>query len=66
MRKLVLLVLACSMLIAGLSAFVFEAWFAKVIFFRFIIGGAVIAFAGAYLLWCDFIAPKLGIKSWED
>jgi hypothetical protein len=54
------------MVFGGLSATIFELFFAKVIFFRFVIGGACIAFAGCYLLWTDFVAPRFGIKTWED
>jgi hypothetical protein len=43
----------------------FELYFAK-IFFRFVIGGAIIAGVGCYLLWTDVIAPRFGIKTWED
>jgi hypothetical protein len=25
-----------------------------------------LAFVGGYLLWADFIAPRLGISTWED
>jgi hypothetical protein len=66
MRKLVLLILSSAMLIGGLYATIFELLFARIIFFRFVIGGTILAFAGAYLIWTDFIAPKLGIKTWED
>jgi hypothetical protein len=62
----VLLILATAMLVGGLYAAIFELLFARVIFFRFVIGGGILAFAGAYLMWTDFIAPKLGIKTWED
>jgi hypothetical protein len=41
-------------------------WYAQVIFFRFVIGGGMLAFAGAYLIWADFIAPRFGLKTWED
>jgi hypothetical protein len=62
----VLLILASAMLIGGLYAVIFELLFARIIFFRFVIGGGILVFAGAYLMWTDFIAPKLGIKTWED
>jgi hypothetical protein len=65
MRKLVLFILSSAMLIGGLYTAIFELLFARIIFFRFVIGGAVLAFAGVYLMWTDFIAPKLGIKTWE-
>jgi hypothetical protein len=66
MRKLVLLILSSAMLVGGLYAALFELWFARVIFFRFVIGGAILTLVGAYLIWTDFIAPRLGIKTWED
>jgi hypothetical protein len=66
MRKLILFILSGAMLIGGLYAAVFELLFARIIYFRFVFGGSVLAFAGAYLLWADFIAPRLGIKTWED
>lgn len=66
MRRLVLLILSSAMLIGGIYAAIFELLFARVIFFRFVIGGTILAFAGGYLMWTDFIAPRLGIKTWED
>jgi hypothetical protein len=54
------------MMIGGLYAAFFELLFAHTIFFRFVIGGTVLAVAGAYLIWADFIAPRLGAKTWED
>ena len=65
-RKLVLLILSSAMLVGGLYAAVVEIFFAPVFFYKFAIGGAILAFAGAYLIWTDFIAPRLGIKTWED
>ncbi len=66
MRKLILLLLCGGMLIGGVYVILLEVLFARVIYVRFTIGGAVLAFAGAYLIWTDFIAPRLGIKTWED
>ncbi len=66
MRKLVLLIFSGAMLIGGLYAALFELLFARIIFFRFVIGGAILASAGGYLIWTDFIAPKFGLKTWED
>jgi hypothetical protein len=66
MRKLTLFILSSTMLIGGLYATIFGLLFAPIIFFWFIIGGAILAFVGAYLMWADFIAPKLGMKTWED
>ena len=66
MRKLILLVLASAMLIGGLYGAIFELFYSRIIFFRFVIGGGALAFIGAYLIWADFIAPRLGVKTWED
>jgi hypothetical protein len=66
MRQLILLVLSGAMLLGGLYLVLDEFLFASKIYFRFVGGGAVLAFAGGYLLWADFIAPRLGIKTWED
>jgi hypothetical protein len=66
MRKLILLVLSSAVLIGGLYGAIFELWFARIIFFRFVIGGVILAFFGAYLIWTDFIAPRFGVKTWED
>jgi hypothetical protein len=71
MRKLLLLILSGAMLIGGLYLVIIELLFARVIYFRFVIGGFVIGgtvlvVMGAYLVWADFVAPRLGIKTWED
>jgi hypothetical protein len=66
MRKLILVVLSSSMLIGGLYLIVLEVWFARIIYFRFVAGGGLLVFFGGYLIWADFIAPRLGIKTWED
>jgi hypothetical protein len=66
MRKLILFVLSSAMLIGGLYTAIFELFFARIIYFLFVFGGSVLAFAGAYLMWTDFIAPRLGIRTWED
>jgi len=54
------------MLIGGLYLAIFELMFAHVIFFRFVMGGAVLAVVGGYLLWVEFIAPVLGVKTSES
>jgi hypothetical protein len=66
MRKLLLLILSGAMLIGGLYLAIFELLFAPIIFFRVVIGGIFLALFGGYLLWTDFIAPRFGIKTWED
>jgi hypothetical protein len=66
MRKLLLLILSGAMLIGGLYLVIIELLFARVIYFRFVIGGTVLVVMGALLVWADFVAPRLGIKTWED
>jgi hypothetical protein len=58
MRKVVLVILAGLMLSGGLYVLLFGH--------KYTIAGAVIAFAGGYLIWADFIAPRLSVKTWED
>ena len=58
MRKILLLILSGAMLIGGLYFAIFEH--------RFDVAGAIVAFAGGYLIWTDFIAPRFGTKTWED
>jgi hypothetical protein len=53
------------MVLSGLSLLLDELLFASIIYFRFVAAGGVLAFAGGYLLWTDFIAPRLSIKTWE-
>lgn len=66
MRKIIMLIVSVLMLVGGICLVGDEILFAKVVYFRFVIGGAILATVGAYLIWCDFIAPILGIKTWED
>jgi hypothetical protein len=66
MRKVILFILSAGMLLGGLFGVAFEVFFARIIFFRFVIGGCMLAGIGCYLLWTDFVAPALGIKTWED
>ena len=66
MRKLILFILSAAMLFGGLYLLIAKLLFDPFIRFRFVFGGAALAFAGAYLLWTDFVAPRLGIKTWED
>ena len=66
MRKVLLFILCLTMLLGGIAGVIFELWYARVIFFRFVVGGGLLASTGAYLFWADFIAPGFGIKTWED
>jgi hypothetical protein len=66
MRKLLLFVIAATMLVGGLYLLVGELFVASIIYFRYVIAGAMLATLGGYLLWTDFVAPLLGIKTAED
>ena len=66
MRRFILLVLSGAMLLGGLSLLLEEFLLENGFHFRLIFGGVGLAFAGCYLLWTDFIAPRLGVKTWED
>jgi hypothetical protein len=46
------------MLVGGLYLFASEILLADIIYFRFVIGGAVVAVLGAYLLWTDEPIPN--------
>jgi hypothetical protein len=63
--KVDLLVFSTAMLLGG-SIIVFLALTAEYIFFRGAFTGAALAGLGGYLIWTDFIAPRFGIKTWED
>ena len=65
MRRLIVFILSSAMLVAGLYIAIVELLFVHTVLYRFVIGGAMLAGMGAYLLWVDFIAPKLGVKTPE-
>ena len=67
MRKLLVIVLSTAMIVSGLFLLAGELLFADIIYFRFVIAGAMLAALGAYLIWADIVAPTLGsIKTEED
>ena len=66
MRKLLLLILSGAMLFGGLYLVFIELMFAHAIYWRLVVGGTALAGLGGYLIWVDFVAPRLGIKTWED
>jgi ABC-type enterobactin transport system permease subunit len=66
MRKLLIFAISAAMLVGGLYLLAAELLTADIIYFRFVIAGAMLASLGAYLLWTDIVAPKLGIKTAED
>jgi hypothetical protein len=66
MRKLLVFVFSTAMIVGGLYLLASEILLANVIYFRFVIAGAVLVVLGTYLLWVDILAPMLGIKTAED
>jgi len=66
MRKLILLVFCKAMLFGGLVIAFLALMAEDHIYFRGVFIGASLAGLGGYLIWTDFIAPRFGIKTWED
>jgi hypothetical protein len=66
MRKIIVFILSCAMLCGGLYVAGVELVYAEVIWFRVVFTGGCIALLGGYLLWTDFLAPALKIRTWED
>jgi hypothetical protein len=66
MRKFIVLILSCAMLAAGIYTAVDMSLFADVPQYRLAVTGATLALLGGYLIWTDFVAPRLGIQTWED
>ncbi len=66
MRKLLVFVFSTAMIVGGLYLLASEILLANVIYFRFVIAGAVLVVLGTYRLWVDILAPMLGIKTAED
>ena len=64
-RKLLLLIISIAMLGGGLYLVGAQLLIAHQFLGRFFAGGALLILFGGYLLWVDFIAPALGIKTWE-
>ena len=66
MRKFILLILSGAMLAGGVWIVATELLVARGIYFRLAGVGVILTLFGGYLIWTDFIAPGLGIKTWED
>ena len=66
MRKLLVFVFSTAMIVGGLYLLASEILLANVIYFRFVIAGAVLVVLGTYLLWVGIHAPMLGIKTADD
>jgi hypothetical protein len=65
-RKLLLFIFSVTMIIAGLYFAVGELLWAPHLYSKVMLAGVFPAFLGGYLLWVDFIAPVLGIKTGEE
>jgi hypothetical protein len=66
MRKLLTFIISVAMVGGGLFLFGAELLTATRIKGVFVIGAVMLVFVGGYLLWVDFIAPALGIKTGEE
>jgi hypothetical protein len=55
-----LLVISIAMIAGGLYLMAVELLWARIIYFKIVIGAAVLVTLGAYLLWDDFIGPVFG------
>jgi hypothetical protein len=65
MRRLLLFVVSVAMVVGGLYWVWFEVFWAAHVRGAFVAMGVLPATLGAYLLWIDFIAPWLGVKTGE-
>ena len=65
-RKLLVFVISAVMIVGGFYLLAGQLLAADIIYFRFVIAGAVLAVLGTYLLWADIFVPMLGIKTAED
>jgi hypothetical protein len=66
MRKLILFIFSVAMIVGGLYWVADAVFWSPIISARWISGGVLIVALGLYLLWVDFAAPALGIKTWEN
>ncbi|MGY8663634.1 hypothetical protein Q3C01_14850 [Bradyrhizobium sp. UFLA05-109] len=66
MRKFVVFALASAMFAAGLYIAAVELFLREAIYYRLLFVGGSLALLGGYLLWTDFLAPSLNIRTWED
>ena len=70
MRKLLLFLFSTLMFGGGIYWTVAEAVYedrvSSKLNYMITAGGVMLTMLGAYLLWIDFVAPALNIKTWED
>ena len=64
-RKLLLFIIAIAMVGGGLYLVGAELLLARRICPQFLVGGGLLVLFGGYLLWVDFVAPALGVRTWE-
>ncbi len=64
-RKLLLFIIAIAMVGGGLYLVGAELLLARRISPQFLVGGGLLVLFGGYLLWVDFVAPALGVRTWE-
>ncbi|MEW6640906.1 MAG: hypothetical protein AB1586_10415 [Pseudomonadota bacterium] len=65
-RKVILFLLAAAMISGGVYLLAAELLTARILYSRLVVAGGFLIVLGGYLLWTDFIAPALRIKTWED
>ena len=65
-RKVLLFLLAAAMIAGGVYLLTEELLTARVVYGKLVVAGGFLIVMGRYLLWADFIAPALRIKTWED
>jgi hypothetical protein len=66
MRRIIVFILSGAILAAGLYIIGGELLFSSAISIRVMSVGLALALLGGYLLWTDFVAPALKIRTWED
>jgi hypothetical protein len=66
MRKLLLFVVASALFLGGLYLLGGEMLFGQRYSAKFMACAVMLILLGGYLLWVDFAAPLLRIRTWED
>ena len=66
MRRIFLFIFSLAMLVGGIYWIWFEVFWAAHVRGAYVMMGVLPAFLGAYLLWVDFAAPALGIRTGEE
>lgn len=65
MRKLLIFAVGMVLLVGGLWVLIQQLFFSPVIHFIAVASAGFFGFIGAYLLWEDFVAPRLADRSSE-